>query len=287
MHHAEVAERPAVLSISDLAERTGVPQATLRSWETRYGFPAPARLPGGHRRYTEDDVDAVIRVVRHKSGGLALEAAVQRATAGAEPAEESIFGEVRRRHPDVVPRLVSKRTLLALSHAIEDECCANAHRGVLVGAFQRHRFLISSYARWVELARTARLALVFADLPQPAPVARRLPVEVAVPYASPLNREWVVGCDAPDQSACLVATERPGQEEVPDFERRFEAVWTTDPRVVRTVSRQAVRLARAHRSEVPDAVWPDLDDVPPAMSVDLRRATGLLERTVGYLDSMR
>ena len=32
-----------VLSISDLAERTGVPQATLRSWEARYGFPAPAR----------------------------------------------------------------------------------------------------------------------------------------------------------------------------------------------------------------------------------------------------
>ena len=46
------------LTISELAERTQVPQATLRSWESRYGFPSPERLPGGHRRYAESDVAA-------------------------------------------------------------------------------------------------------------------------------------------------------------------------------------------------------------------------------------
>src|SRR3954471_22657378 len=32
------------LSIADVAYRTGIPVATLRAWETRYGFPAPERL---------------------------------------------------------------------------------------------------------------------------------------------------------------------------------------------------------------------------------------------------
>src|SRR3712207_4853305 len=52
-----------LLTISDLAERTGVPPATLRSWESRYGFPRPIRLAGGHRRYAQRDVDAGLEVL--------------------------------------------------------------------------------------------------------------------------------------------------------------------------------------------------------------------------------
>ena len=43
------------LSIGELARQTGVPVATLRSWEGRYGFPRPQRLAGGHRRYEQGD----------------------------------------------------------------------------------------------------------------------------------------------------------------------------------------------------------------------------------------
>ena len=53
------------LTIGDLARRTGVPSATLRSWESRHGFPRPARMAGGHRRYAESEVAAVLDVVRH------------------------------------------------------------------------------------------------------------------------------------------------------------------------------------------------------------------------------
>ena len=70
-----------MLSISELAHLTGVPHATLRSWESRYGFPQPSRLPGGHRRYARSDVDAVLEVLRHRRGGLSLEAAVHRVAA--------------------------------------------------------------------------------------------------------------------------------------------------------------------------------------------------------------
>lgn len=274
------------LSISDLAERSGVPAATLRSWELRYGFPEPMRLAGGHRRYSEHDVEAVRAVSRYRDSGLALEAAVRRATSESPPTR-SIFAELRRRHPTPAPQVLRKPSLVALSHAIEDECCARAEEPLLFGSFQQDRFLRAARPRWDELARTARAAVVFAELPVQADVHRGRPIEVAVPVEAPLNREWAVVCDAPDLPACLVAVERPGQQEIPDADRRFEVVWTVDPQVVRDASRIAAAIADAYRPG-----WrPDdlalLQEEPSVASPDLRRAADLLNRVVGYLDSAR
>jgi MerR family transcriptional regulator, light-induced transcriptional regulator len=275
-----------LLTISDLAERSGVAPATLRSWESRYGFPRPIRLAGGHRRYAEHDVAAVLEVQRHRSAGLGLEAAVRRTTS--EPLQSrSVFAELRRRHPELVPQPLLKSSLLALSHAIEDECCARAERPVLFGSFQREAFLRASYARWVELARTALVAVVFADSATPREPGPGLPVEVALPHEAPLNREWMVLCDAPDLPACMVAVERPGQEGVPDARRRFEAVWTVDARAVRHASRVAAELASEYRPELGATRLTQLADEPPDASADLQRASALLTRTMGYLDARR
>ena len=273
-----------LLTISDLAERTGVPPATLRSWELRYGFPRPTRLAGGHRRYAERDVAAVLEVLRHRGTGLALEAAVRRTTS--EPLQSrSLYAELRRQHPELTPQPLSKRSLLALSHAIEDECCARAESPVLFGGFQRDTFLRESYARWVELARTARTAVVFADLSVPREPRPGELVEVALPHEAPLNREWIVVCDAPDLPACMAAVERPGQDAVLDARRRFEAVWTVDPRAVRSASRVAAALADDYRPGWRSVELALLADEPPQASADLRRASDLLTRTMGYLDA--
>jgi DICT domain-containing protein len=273
-----------LMTISDLAERTGVPPATLRSWESRYGFPRPTRLAGGHRRYAEPDVAAVLEVLRHRGSGLALEAAVRRATSQSLQSR-SVYAELRRRHTELTPQLLTKRSLVALSHAIEDECCARAEQPLLFAAFQHDTFLRESYARWVELARTARAAVVFADLAAPQPQRSGLPIEVALPRDAPLNREWVVVCDAPDLPACMAAIERPGQDGEPDSRRRFEAVWTVDPRAVRYASRVAAALAEEYRPGWRSAELAMLDEEPPAASADLRRASDLLSRMMGYVDA--
>jgi len=150
-----------LLTIGDLAERTGVPPATLRSWEQRYGFPEPVRLAGGHRRYGESDVAAVLDVLRHRDSGFALEAAVRLARTETR-APQSVFAELRRRHPHLLPHRLRKSTLLALSWALEDECCARAQRPWLFGAFQAERFLLQALPRWQDLARTARGAWAMA-----------------------------------------------------------------------------------------------------------------------------
>ena len=44
------------LPISVMAAQLGVEPATLRAWQRRYGLGASARSPGGHRRYTRQDM---------------------------------------------------------------------------------------------------------------------------------------------------------------------------------------------------------------------------------------
>jgi DNA-binding transcriptional MerR regulator len=45
------AGKSGVLSIGALSAATGIPVATIRTWERRYGFPVADRKPSGHRVY--------------------------------------------------------------------------------------------------------------------------------------------------------------------------------------------------------------------------------------------
>ena len=277
----------APLTIGELARRTGVPTTTLRSWESRYGFPRPVRqADGGHRRYAESEVRAVLDVLERRSSGLSLPTAVQRVI-DAPARSGSVFAELRRRHPTLTPRVLTRPTLVAMSWAIEDECCSRAAEPVLFGGFQRETFLRGSYDRWRELARTARHAVVFADFADPAPLEPGELVEVALPRDAQLNREWLVICDSPDLPAFLTAVERPGQDASSSADRRFEALWSVDPVVVRDASRVAAALADRYRPDWRQGapVLPDED--PEAGSADLHRASELFDRMVGYLDAAR
>ena len=276
------------LSIGELARRTEVPAATLRSWEDRYGFPRPHRLAGGHRRYDQGDIGLIEAVIRLRAAGMSLHAAIGQATSAAGQPEPSVFAGLRRRHPALIPQVLRKVTLLALTRAIEDECCARAERPVLFAAFQRRRFFRQSQRRWNELARTARVVVVFADFGESAAANRPprgpAPVRVALPADAPARREWTLVCDARDHPACVTGWEFPGQPQAADASRRFEAVWSVDPQIVRDAAVICAQLARSARP----GLGPLLDTLPsepPApASADLRRAAGLLTRMTSYLE---
>ena len=57
------------MSIGALSKATGVPADTLRTWERRYGFPAPERTDTGHRRYSLHTLARLREVVRALSLG--------------------------------------------------------------------------------------------------------------------------------------------------------------------------------------------------------------------------
>ncbi|WP_408898048.1 DICT sensory domain-containing protein [Nocardioides sp. R1-1] len=284
---ADEAGHEGELTIGDLARRAGVSTAVLRMWESRHGFPEARRLASGHRRYTQADVDLVRQVLRRKAAGTRLDVAIAEVAASAAPASPSIFAELRRRHPTLPVHRLRKSTLIALSWAIEDECCAVAERPVLFGAFQRGRFYEASAGRWAELARVARSAVVFADQWDAGAGASGGPVRVDLAPDAPMRREWAVVCDAPDSPACLSAWELPGQAATPDRERVFESVWTVDPAAVRDAARVAAAVAAG--AGLPDAgsLLSGLAEpvemggaAPPAV-------TALFHRVVAYVDRLR
>ena len=272
----------AGLTIREMAARTGVTQGTLRAWESRYGFPVPHRLPSGHRRYEEAQVELVRQVARDRDSGLSLTAAIERVRRATAPPEESIFAGLRRRRPDLVPYTLPKRTLIGLSHAIEDECAARAERPVLFGSFQRERFYRDAEPRWRELARTAEIAIVFADF-QRRRKPKGAPIEMPIDRSDPLGREWSLVCDAPEYAACLSAWEPPGQGGVSDRDRLLETIWCVEPAVVR----EAARICRgiAARSD-PDLVAPighRLDATPPKSGEEFMLVSALTNRMVAYV----
>ncbi len=74
------------LSIGALSAATGVPVDTLRTWERRYGFPAPVgRTEGSHRRYAAETVVQVRLILEALAQGHRPSAVVGKAA-----------GEIRR-----------------------------------------------------------------------------------------------------------------------------------------------------------------------------------------------
>jgi DICT domain-containing protein len=264
-------------------------------WEQRHGFPVPERLPSGHRRFREADVPVVVDVARRRDEGVRLDVAIEQALARAraEVAAErqgpasSVYAELRRLHPALQSYRLRKGTLKALSWAIEDEFCAKASRPHLVGAFQRQEFYRPARARWRELARVARSALVFVD--ETTSTGAAGPVEVALPPDAPMFREWVVVCDSPELPAALSAWELPGQEGVPDQDRVFESVWTVGPAAVRDAARVCAVLAQEHGGPEAGAeaarVLFELAGPAGPGTADLGTVTTLFNRVVAYVDA--
>lgn len=67
----------SVLRIGEVSRRTGVAVPTLRAWERRYGLLAPARTEGGHRLYSEADVERVHAMQRLLDEGWSAAAAAR------------------------------------------------------------------------------------------------------------------------------------------------------------------------------------------------------------------
>ncbi|MFM6928463.1 MAG: MerR family transcriptional regulator [Bdellovibrio sp.] len=66
-----------LLDIDQVNQLTGLPHATLRNWEKRYGFPRPHRSEGGHRLYDIAEVQNIRAVVELYKNGARVKSAIE------------------------------------------------------------------------------------------------------------------------------------------------------------------------------------------------------------------
>jgi MerR family transcriptional regulator, light-induced transcriptional regulator len=275
------------LSISEVAEATGVAAGTIRMWEQRHGFPRPRRTSSGYRVYDADDVEAVRRVQALRHRGLSIAAAVERTlqTGGIEE-RPSIYAAVSATDLGARPQVLKKSTLVALSRAIEHETLAHAVSPVLVAAFQHEPFYREVEARYRRIARVADAAMVFADFPS-VRHPKAGPSELPIAPDDALGNEWAVVVDAPGYAACLLAWEQPGVTEPGserDLSRRFESIWTVDPVATRRAAQAAAKLAARADPEYGERVETLLAERPMALEQPAPALTALTNRVVAYLE---
>jgi DICT domain-containing protein len=285
MSNSLLPEADRLLTVGELARRTGVATATLRSWEARYGFPTSTRRAGGHRRYDPHQVALVSEVVRFRKSGLSVPASISAAEQSVARPATSFFASLRAGAFGLRPHVLGKRTLSAVTSAIEDECLAQARRPLLIGAFQRARFYRQSEERWQELSRTAERTVVFADFASSRSGDAR-PTEVPLAADSPVRREWVLVCDSPEFAACVAGWELPAPAGTAEQDRRFETVWTLDPPAVRAATRVGIALVGQSDPGLSDELTASLADVGGRASPDLVRATSLFGRIVDYAQTV-
>jgi DNA-binding transcriptional MerR regulator/methylmalonyl-CoA mutase cobalamin-binding subunit len=70
-------QREARFNLKAVVQQTGIKPDTLRAWERRYGLPTPERSSGGHRLYTQGDVDTIKWLTARQREGLSIRRAVE------------------------------------------------------------------------------------------------------------------------------------------------------------------------------------------------------------------
>src|SRR5512134_3318763 len=70
-------------------KETGIAADTLRAWERRYGLPMPQRSAGGHRLYSQRDIETIKWLMKRQAEGLSISRAVdlwnERLASGTDP----------------------------------------------------------------------------------------------------------------------------------------------------------------------------------------------------------
>lgn len=63
-------------NLKAVIKETGIAADTLRAWERRYGLPMPERTPGGHRLYSQRDIEIIKWLIAKQRKGLSISHAV-------------------------------------------------------------------------------------------------------------------------------------------------------------------------------------------------------------------
>lgn len=69
--------KAAAFNLKVVLRETGLAADTLRAWERRYGLPVPDRSPGGHRLYSQHDIETIKWLVARQNEGLSISRAVE------------------------------------------------------------------------------------------------------------------------------------------------------------------------------------------------------------------
>jgi DNA-binding transcriptional MerR regulator len=124
-----------MFTIGAAARETGITPATLRKWESRYGFPVPMRTVGHQRAFRACDLAALAEISRRMANGQQVGVAIQTVKLGLQQATPDNIESENIDKPEVAHAIA-----LLLQNSLEslEDCLANhlAQHGAAVFAHE-------------------------------------------------------------------------------------------------------------------------------------------------------
>src|SRR5512145_744383 len=77
MSHMSTISHSPSYNLQAVLKETGLKADVLRAWERRYELPKPQRTPGGHRLYSEYDIETIKWLRARREEGLSISRAVE------------------------------------------------------------------------------------------------------------------------------------------------------------------------------------------------------------------
>ncbi len=110
-------------NIKAVVKQTGLNPATIRAWERRYGFPKPQRTGGGHRQYSQRDIDTLKWLAARQDEGISISHAVElwqdTVRQGLDPLDTA---QTDDKQPEIFASPISGTKLDDIRHAWIDRC---------------------------------------------------------------------------------------------------------------------------------------------------------------------
>lgn len=155
----------------------------------------------------------------------------------------SVLAELLRFIPDWRPQMYFKSSLIALSHAIEDQVLAGSNTPLIIATFQRERFYRQEAHRYRRIANKTDQVYILASPETDFKNHSGVYETIAFDPTDALTQEWHLVVISPQYANCLICRERSlaageGIGSAMDSSRRFEGIWTFD----RNVSLKAAEI---------------------------------------------
>ncbi|MBP6016268.1 MAG: MerR family transcriptional regulator [Candidatus Promineofilum sp.] len=133
-----------VYNLKAVVQQTGIKPDTLRAWERRYSLPEPNRSSGGHRLYSQHDINTLKWLLARQEEGLSISRAVtlwrNLKSEGRDPLQVTPIGHAQEASL-AYPTIDADNTIVELRRAWIEACAAFDERKaelVLNQAFSYH-----------------------------------------------------------------------------------------------------------------------------------------------------
>lgn len=174
----------------------------------------------------------------------------------------SVLAELVQEQPHIRPQIYFKSSLIALSHAMEDQVLAGSDAPLVIATFQRERFYRQEAHRYRRIAALTSQVYVMAAPETEFKNASDAYETVAFSAKDILSQEWNLVVLGENYSTCLVCIERQDLAEnsemseqlAMDQARPFEGIWTSNRLICSQVAQFLLERVSYYRPEIQEKI---------------------------------